>query len=72
MVADRRLDDDTVLDQYPGFDLSISELCHALKIKLTQTKDSRYVQTTTQPLLSTTDSAHYPRLPLPISLVRIL
>ena len=42
MVVEGRPDDGTVLDQYPGFDLSISELCHALKIKLAQTRDSRY------------------------------
>jgi len=48
MVVEERLDDDMVLDQYPGSNLSISELCHALKIKLSQTRDPRYEYTTAQ------------------------
>lgn len=32
---------DNVLGHEPGSNLSISELCHALKIKLAQTRDSR-------------------------------
>ena len=39
------------LDQYPGFDLSIPELCHALKIKLSRTRDSRYAYATARPSL---------------------
>lgn len=53
------------LDQYPGFDLSISELCHALKIKL-----SRYASTIADPL-SATDSIHYSRHSSPLPLVRM-
>jgi len=35
-----------VSDQYTVPDLSTSELCHTLKIKLAQTRDSRYAYTT--------------------------
>lgn len=35
-------DASTTFDQYPGSNLSISQLCHALKAKLAQAKDSRY------------------------------
>ena len=41
MVVEERSDGGMDLDQYPGFDLSISELCHALKFKLAQTRDWR-------------------------------
>ena len=51
MVVEGRLDDDMVLDQYPGFDLSISDLCHALKTKLAKTRDSRCAYTAAHNLL---------------------
>jgi len=46
MVMEGRADGGTALDQCPGFGLSISELCHALKAKLAQTRDSRYAYIT--------------------------
>jgi len=46
MAAEGGRDDRTTLGQYPGFDLSISELCHALKTKLAQAWDSRYAYIT--------------------------
>ena len=51
MAVEERPDDSLDADQCPGFDLSISEICHALKIKLAQTRDSRYACTATRPLL---------------------
>jgi len=57
MVVGERPDDGMILDQYPGFDLSISELCHALKTKLSQERDSRCVLTIAQPPYSIADLA---------------
>jgi len=71
MVVEGRPDGGMVLDQYPGFDLSISELCHALKLKLAQTRDSRYAYTTTRAPPSTTNSAHHFRHSFPLPLVRV-
>jgi len=51
MAVEGRPDSGMALDQYPGFDLSISELCHALKTKLAQTGNSRYAHTTERHVL---------------------
>jgi len=51
MAVEERPDDGMDLDQYPGFKLSVSELCHALNIKLAQTRGSRYVYATARPSL---------------------
>ena len=40
-VVEERFNDSMDSYQYPGSDLSISKLCHALRIKLVQTRDSR-------------------------------
>ena len=52
MVVEGRTEGDIVLDHYPGFNLSIPELCHALKTKLAQTRDSRYAHRRVWPLFS--------------------
>jgi len=51
MAMEGKPDGDMVLGRYPGVALSISELCHALKIKLAQARDSRYAYTPTRRLL---------------------
>ena len=56
MAVGGRFDDNAVPDHYPGSNLSISELCHALELKLAQTNDTGYAYSTTRHLLSITDS----------------
>ena len=46
MAVEERANDGMDSDQYPGSDLSISELFYALKVKLAQTTDSRYARST--------------------------
>jgi len=48
MAVEEKPDGGMAWDQYPGSNLSISELCHALKIKLSQTRDPRYGHATAQ------------------------
>jgi len=49
MAVEEWLDCDMDSNQYSGIDLSISGLCHALKTKLAQTRDSRYAYNATRP-----------------------
>jgi len=73
MAAEGGRDDRTTLGQYPGFDLPISELCHALKTKLAQAWDSRYAYiTATRTCFSIINSAYPSRHSFPLPLVRTL
>ena len=67
MTIEGTPDGGVVLDHYPGFELSISELCRALKRKLAQTRDSRYVRTSAHRSLLNNPARHSRHsFPLPL------
>lgn len=72
MAVEGKDDGGVVPSQYPGSNLSVSELCHALRMKIAQTRDPEYVHSSPSDLKATvTNLTHHSRYSSPIPLVRI-
>ena len=70
MAVGGKDDGGVVPSQRPVSNLSISELCHALRTKLAQTRDPEYVPSDLK--ATVINLSHHSRYSSPIPLVRIL